>query len=46
MIKATVPDFASRAVLMCGPQAFMDSLKTGLQGAGVPQHRIMSETFA
>eukprot|EP00668_Euglena_longa_P014834 GGOE01018863.1.p1 GENE.GGOE01018863.1~~GGOE01018863.1.p1 ORF type:complete len:514 (+),score=98.28 GGOE01018863.1:191-1543(+) len=45
MIQSCVPDVQSRAILMCGPQGFMDDLQEQLEAAGVTQGAILRESF-
>ena len=39
------PDFLEREVYMCGPTAYMETVKGALNGAGFPVHRLHQESF-
>jgi ferredoxin-NADP reductase len=40
-----VPDLAERTVLCCGPQGFMEMVRTAARDAGVPPERYGEESF-
>ena len=40
-----IPDLPTARYFLCGPNAFMDELRTFLQSAGVPTDRIHTEQF-
>ena len=39
------PDFLDREVYICGPAAYMETVKGALNGAGFPVHRLHLESF-
>eukprot|EP00667_Euglena_gracilis_P010118 EG_transcript_10301 len=45
MVRDCVPDFCSRAILMCGPPDFMTGLQEQLVAAGVPEGHLLRESF-
>lgn len=45
ILRTLLPDFADRTVLCCGPQAFMDMVRTTAYEAGVPAERYGEESF-
>lgn len=44
-LQASVPDFLSRNVFVCGPQGFMDAAREGLQASGFNMRRYQAESF-
>jgi ferredoxin-NADP reductase len=42
---ATVPDLDERQVLLCGPEPFMDAVKTHLEVLRIPSRQILTEEF-
>ncbi|KAF9964636.1 hypothetical protein BGZ70_006171 [Mortierella alpina] len=40
-----IPDLASRSILLCGPEPFMDAVKQYLQELDISQERILTEDF-
>lgn len=45
MMYASVPDFWQRTVYVCGPDGFMRSVKTLLEGMGFPMQNYYEESF-
>ncbi len=45
-LKELVPDVAEREVYLCGPNAFIDVLRSELRRAGVPRRHLHVERFA
>lgn len=43
---ACVPDVANRTAYLCGPQPYLDSVKSLLAQAGVPPEHVLEEQFA
>lgn len=46
VLRACVPDVAQRTAYLCGPQPYLDSVKSILAQAGVPPEQILEEQFA
>ncbi|MBY6106793.1 hybrid-cluster NAD(P)-dependent oxidoreductase [Ferrimonas balearica] len=44
-LQARVPDLKQRTAMICGPQGYMDAVKTMLREFGVEEGRIHSEAF-
>ncbi|CAO3567173.1 unnamed protein product [Mortierella alpina] len=44
-LQRTIPDLASRFILLCGPEPFMDAVKQYLQELNIPQGQILTEDF-
>ena len=45
MLHVIAPDFRQRTVYVCGPNAFMQGVKTMLQGLGFPMQNYYEESF-
>jgi predicted ferric reductase len=45
-LRHLVPDVAHREAYLCGPPAWMESVRAALVGAGMPVERIRAEEFA
>lgn len=45
-LQTCVPDVANRTAYLCGPQPYLDSVKSLLDQAGVPPEHILEEQFA
>ena len=41
-----VPDLLESAVYLCGPEAFMDGVKTHMENLGLPSSQIFTESFS
>ncbi|KAK9867032.1 hypothetical protein WJX84_003348 [Apatococcus fuscideae] len=46
IIKTLVPDLLESAVYLCGPEAFMDGVKTHMENLGLPSSQIFTESFS
>ncbi|KAF9940393.1 hypothetical protein BGZ67_007731 [Mortierella alpina] len=44
-LQKTIPDLASRSILLCGPEPFMDAVRQYLHELDIPQGRILAEDF-
>lgn len=45
MLRHFIPDLADKTVLACGPESYIETLKTITENAGVPQDRFFVEQF-
>jgi len=45
LLSRAIPDLADRTVLCCGPQPFMEMVRSAAQAAGVPAERYGEESF-
>ncbi|KAF9280543.1 hypothetical protein BGZ68_007170 [Mortierella alpina] len=44
-LQRTIPDLASRLILLCGPEPFMDAVRQYLHELDIPEGRILAEDF-